>query len=72
MTENLTDMEIVLQWAYHLENPCGIEIKGHRHDIRDFYLRESGIVLRNLIDSSAVEFLQGIIDKYNLIISSSR
>ena len=65
-SKKLTDMEIALQWASHIENPCTVEVHGRIENIREFYLRESREhVIPRLTNSSAVEFLQGIIDKYN-------
>ena len=65
-SKKLTDMEIALQWAFHIENPCTVEVRGRTENIREFYLRESREhVIPRLTNPSAVEFLQGIIDKYN-------
>ena len=60
------DMEIALLWAFHIENPCGIDVNGTRQDIREFYLRESREhVLPNLTNPYALEFLQSVMKKYS-------
>ena len=52
--ENSTDMKIALQLAYHIENPCTVQVNGEMKNIREFYLRES-----------REHVLQSIINQYN-------
>ncbi|MCP6717991.1 MAG: hypothetical protein KJI70_00385 [Patescibacteria group bacterium] len=61
MTE--PDMEIALFLAAHLDNPCGIEIDGEWHDIRDFYERLARKLLASMTNPGAKEFLEKKIKK---------
>ena len=62
--EKITDLEIVLKLANHIEHPCGIDIEGTHYDIRDFYLRIARETLPELKNEYAKEFLKGIMKIY--------
>ena len=62
----MSDIEIALQLAFHIENPCTVEVNGRTENIRDFYLRESQeYVLPKLTNPYAKEFLQEVIKQYS-------
>ena len=60
----MSDMEIAMEIAKHIENPCGIVIDGKERNIRSFYLREAKKLISNLKDEYALEFLEAIMKKY--------
>lgn len=63
--EKLSDMEVVIFWVYHIENPCGITVNGKKVNIRDFYIRESREnILPILTNPFAKEYLERVINKY--------
>lgn len=66
MTKKMSDMEVALFWAGHIENPCSVEVNGKEENIRDFYIREAkNMVLPKLSDNYAKKFLQDVIDRYS-------
>jgi hypothetical protein len=64
MVNSMEDMTLVLFYANHIENPCGIP--GTALNIREFYIREvKERVLPVLTNPYAREFIEEIISKYN-------
>ncbi|MCL5730428.1 MAG: hypothetical protein M1165_02575 [Candidatus Pacearchaeota archaeon] len=65
MTKEMSDMEIALFWAGHIENPCTTIVNGREENIREFYLREAKeTVMPRLSEEYAKKFLQSVIDRY--------
>jgi MinD superfamily P-loop ATPase len=60
----MSDMEIAMRIAKHIENPCGIVIDGKEHNIRNFYLREAKKLIPTLDNPYAKGFLEAIMRKY--------
>jgi hypothetical protein len=60
----LTDFEIALGLANHIEDPCSVLVNGRTYNIRDFYLRLAKDVTPKLVNGCAKEFLESIIKKY--------
>ena len=66
INEKPTDMEVALNWAYHIKHPCTVMVDGEEKNIRDFYLRVSkDIILPKLTNPFARRFLQMEINEYN-------
>jgi len=61
----LTDFEIALGLANHIQNPCEVNVRGQTYNIRDFYLRLTKQIIPTLNDSYAIEFLNSVVIKYN-------
>jgi len=62
--DKITDMELALRLAEHIEKPCEVEVHGRRENIRNFYIREAEKILPTLKEEHAKEFLQSIMRKY--------
>lgn len=63
--EEISDMERVLFWTRHIENPCSIKINDREENIRNFYLREvRKMVMPTIKDEFAKEYLEIILKKY--------
>ncbi len=61
--ERLSDIELALYFAFHIDNPCSIKISDKDIDIRDFHIREAKRVLPNL-NYYARSFLELVIRSY--------
>ena len=70
----LTDSEIAMFLAGHIENPCTCEVNGVTHNIRNFYLNLAERTLPSLTNPHASEFLRETMARYqtsfNNLISS--
>lgn len=61
----MTDMEIALILAQHIENPCGFDApSGERLHIRDFYMRKASEVLATFTNPAARWFLEDKIKEH--------
>ena len=61
----VTDMELALFYATHIDNPCEAEVEpGKFENIRKFYLREAKKVLLKIKEPSAKRFLELKIKEY--------
>lgn len=63
--DELTDLELALFFARHIENPCQVLVGEKTFNIRNFYLKNAKQLLPNLKDAYARDFLKSIIKKYN-------
>jgi hypothetical protein len=62
--EKMTDMEIILELAQHIKNPCTVRVNGEIHNIQPFYLKLARQVSPILTNPSAREFLDSLIREY--------
>jgi hypothetical protein len=63
--EAVTDMELALFYAKHIDNPCVAEVApGKFENIREFYLREAKNVLLKMEEPNAKRFLELKIKQY--------
>lgn len=60
--EKAYDMEIVLFYINHIDNPCVEPITGK--NIRDFYIREAKTILPKLKNQFAFSLLESKIKEY--------
>jgi hypothetical protein len=61
----MSDIEIALLLATHIENPCSVEVNGKIENLRAFYIREAREnVLPKLTNPFAREYLEKIISEY--------
>lgn len=65
--EKPTDMEMVLFWMYHINNPCGVKHKGKYVHIRPFYIERAKELLKNykFDNPFARELLEDKIKEYS-------
>ena len=56
-----TDMELVLFWIRHIEEPCE---DGQGNNVRSVYLREAKKLLPKLTNTFAKKMLEEVIKKY--------
>jgi len=60
----MTDIELAMKIAQHIEKPCEVEVRGEKKNIRDFYMREAEKILPTLKEEYARDFLESIMRKY--------
>jgi hypothetical protein len=67
--ERATDQEAVDWLIGHIEEPCGVNVAGTMHYIRDFYLRQLARLLPTIVDPAARDKAEDTPSKYNWPVS---
>lgn len=63
--DKATNMEAAIFFCYHIDHPCEAEVEPGRYEnIREFYLREAGELLKKLTNPFAKDMLRKKIDEY--------
>jgi hypothetical protein len=71
-TENVSDMEVALFYAKHLDNPCGVEVNGKMKNIREFYIKEAQKALEFFNNPEAKIFLEMKIKENKILLEKER
>jgi hypothetical protein len=65
LIDKATDMELVLYWKFHLDNPCGVNVNGKFETLRESYIHlVKKDILSTLTNSFAREILEETLRKY--------
>ncbi len=68
-TQRISNMEVAMMLATHIENPCSVEVEGRTENIRYFYLEMAERILPSFTNFFARDFLQSKINEYQPTLS---
>jgi len=64
-SSKLTNIEVAIEFAKHIQNPCSTNVNGVEVNIREFHIREARKVIPTFENPYAADFLNAVISAYS-------